>query len=81
MARDRTQLEVLESIEQKLSQLIAIGIINGKPEATQLVILRDLGLSWPVIGTILGLAPDTARIKHTRLTKPKGGTDGKEAKQ
>ncbi len=61
MAEQRTQFQVLESIESKLDVLVSIALIQDKSQDDQIAFLRKRGMDWATIGSLVGLKPDAAR--------------------
>lgn len=66
---DKTELEILGEISEKLDRLIGLFAIQGKAESKQIEILRGMGYDWDCIGSIVGLKPDTARMRYQRRSK------------
>lgn len=79
MAEQRTQLQVLESIEGKLDLLVAAMLVRDKDQDEQIAMLRDRGLDWATIGLLVGLKPNAARMRlANRGKQQKAKKDGQE---
>lgn len=65
----QTELELLAEINQKLKLILAALSIQGKEVGTQIRMLKNLDLDWKEIGNLVGLEPDTARMRYSRKGK------------
>ncbi len=63
---EKTEKGLLEEINVKLDQLVALVACQGKEVDTQIEILRRFGFDWPFIGSVVGLLPDAARKRFSR---------------
>lgn len=82
-AKEKTELDLLNEMNEKLDKMIGLLAINGKEENAQIKVLRGLGHDWKFIGLLTGLNPDTARMRNsTKKSNPKRRTrnDKKESK-
>ena len=66
---DKTELEILGEISEKLDRLIALFAIQGKAEDKQIEILHGMGYDWKYIGSAVGLKPNTAQKRYERRPK------------
>ena len=83
LAKEKTELDLLSEMNEKLDTLIGLLAINGKEENDQIKVLRELGHDWKFIGLLTGLNPDTARMRYSTIkSNPKKRTrnDKKEPK-
>lgn len=80
MSKQRTELQVLESIDNKLDLLVSSALIHGKSQGEQIVFLRERGHDWATIGSLVGLKPDAARMRASSQKKnaKKGDGDGEK---
>lgn len=74
-----TERQLLEQINGKLGLVVALLSISGKDPEQQINLLRSLGHDWKTIGDLVGLNPDTARLRAGKKTAKKkkrssGGT-------
>ena len=73
---EKSERELLAEVSDKLDKVIALLAVNGKSENEQISILKELGHDWKFIGTLTGLEPDTARMRHSakknQKKKPRG---------
>jgi hypothetical protein len=63
MSEQRTQIQVLESIERKLDVLVSVALMQGKSQDDQIAFLRDRGMDWATVGSLVGLKADAARMR------------------
>ncbi len=81
--KEKTELDLLSEMSEKLDTLIGLLAINGKGENDQIKVLRELGHDWKFIGLLTGLNPDTAHMRYSTIkSNPKTRTrnDKKEPK-
>ena len=58
-----------EATGQKIVDLLALNLVDGKPRGEQIQLLSRLGMSSPEIGRLLGITPSTVRVTQFRLKK------------
>jgi len=61
-----SEKELLREIAQKLDQLIAVIVTQGRSKEEQIAVLRNLDFDWKFIGKVVGMAPDAARKRYSR---------------
>ncbi len=72
MAKEKSEIDLLESINSKLDDLIAIMMIQGKEKEDQVRILVDNGFTSRNIGLILGIPKRTVEgIRARKIKKNK----------
>lgn len=69
--KNRTEKDILESIEDKLERLTAITAIQGKEEKTQAKILKSLGFKYREISNLTGIAEGTLKTWDHQSKKGK----------
>ena len=66
VVKDSTEKQVLGAIIEKLDRLIGLFVTQGRTEDQQIAILREMGYDWNFIGMVVGVKPDSARMRHKR---------------
>lgn len=69
MAEPRSQTQLLEDICRKLDLLVGVTLVAGRPEHTQIELLRTMGHDWNTIGAIVGMKPAAAAKRFERMSK------------
>ena len=70
--KEKSELDLLNDLNEKLDTIIGLLAINGKDENHQIKILRELGCDWKFIGLLTDLNPSTARMRqNTKKNNPK----------
>jgi len=63
MSDKKDHIQLLTEISEKLDRVLAVMAIQGKEQNEQIKILRDCGFDWKLIGDLVGLKPNTARMR------------------
>ena len=63
---DKTELELLNEINNRLAQITGLLAIQGKSEDEQINLLTGLGFDSKTIGLFLGMSSDTVRVRRMR---------------
>jgi hypothetical protein len=75
---EKLEQQLLIEINDKLSQILGLLAVQGKPETQQIQILRGMNFDWKFVGMITGLNADAARKRCERmLTNGKAKGNGK----
>jgi hypothetical protein len=69
MSRQRSDLEIFESMDRKLDKIVGLLAIQGKEIDDQLRILFSLELESTVIAALVGVTPGYARTWKSRHTR------------
>ena len=77
---ENNEASVLAEISTKLDMIFAALVARDLEEDAAIERLKSLGCTWPQIGAIVGMAPNTAAKRYQRMTKPKKGSKSGDAK-
>lgn len=61
--------DLLGRLETKLDVIVGVAIAQGKTQDEQILALKDRGFSWSAIGDIVGMKPNAARMRYSRISK------------
>lgn len=67
----RNEIDVLESIENKIDKLIGVTAIQGKKEQVQAKILKSLGFKYREISELTGIPEGTLKTWDHQTKKRK----------
>ena len=69
MANQRTERELLEEINERLSTIIGLIAISGKTQNQQIEILDGLGFDSKTTGLFMGLSGDAVRQRKSQMKR------------
>lgn len=70
MSKTPTDNQLLHQISNKLDEIIALLLIQGREQDEQIRLLRDRGHDWKQIGSLVGLSADAARKRMSSKSRP-----------
>lgn len=69
MAVEKTELELLTEISERLNKILGLLAIDGKGQNQQIEILSGLGFDSKTTGLFVGLSSDAVRQRKSQLKR------------
>lgn len=65
-SKEKTEIELLAEINEKLDKMMSVMAIQGKDIDVQIEILHGFGWKWEDVGKFVGIKGDAVKMRYSR---------------